>query len=72
MRKHYVGCNPDGTMEAFKYSRDPVPSDGLPYLGVIGPFVTKRGADFMVKYGRGNPHIRCVADAERIARKYRV
>jgi len=36
----------------------------------IGPFQTKRGASFMRDHGQGNPHCRCVADAERLAKKY--
>jgi hypothetical protein len=38
------------------------------YSAVIGPFSTKRGADFMAKFGRNNPHLQCVRDAERWAR----
>lgn len=39
------------------------------YGAVIGPFRTKRGATFMTLYGRGNPHVQNVADAERLAKK---
>lgn len=41
---------------------------GAQFNAVIGPFQTKRGAEFMRAYGRGNPHCQCVADAERLAR----
>ena len=44
-------------------------SHGNLFAAVIGPFRTKRGADFMAKHGQGNPHLRCVADAERIANR---
>lgn len=42
------------------------------YAAVIGPFRTKRGAEWMADpvKGQGNPHCRCVADAERLAKKY--
>lgn len=37
------------------------------YTLTIGPFRTRAGADFMANSGAGNPHVQCVADAERIA-----
>lgn len=38
------------------------------YMYSIGPFRTRRGADFMAAYGANNPHCQCVADAERLAK----
>ena len=31
--------------------------------------LTKRGAEYVAKYGKGNPHIQHVRDAERLAKK---
>jgi hypothetical protein len=42
-------------------------SHGEKYVYVIGPFRTKRGAEFMRDHGYNNPHCRCVADAEKLA-----
>ncbi len=44
-----------------------VSTHGTLYNYCIGPFRTKRGADFMANYGGNNPHLQTVADAERIA-----
>jgi hypothetical protein len=38
------------------------------YTAVIGPFKSKVGASYFARYGRNNPHIRTVDDAERLAR----
>lgn len=68
--KTYVGVYPVGPWEVFDYDHEPTDRDGLPYIAVIGPFRTKRGAHFMADYGRGNPHLQTVSDAERIAKQY--
>lgn len=58
-------------MEVFRFAGTPtVESHGDRFNAVIGPFRTKRAAIFMRDYGQNNPHIQCVADAERIAKKY--
>lgn len=70
MNHWYVGHNA-GRIELF--AADAIPTEtshGMTYAAVIGPFRTKRGATFMALHGRSNPHCRCVADAERLARKY--
>lgn len=41
---------------------------GAQFAACVGPFRTKRGAEFMRDYGRANPHCQCVNDAERLAR----
>ena len=41
---------------------------GDQYQAVVGPFLSQRGADFMVRYGQGNPHCRTVDEAELLAR----
>lgn len=69
----YVGLTLDctGRREVFRAVETPTEqSHGAKYGAVIGPFRTKRGAEFMRDYGRGNPHCLSVADAERLARKY--
>ena len=68
-RNHfYVGIDfAHGIRETFKATETPEAAMYDRYAAVIGPFRTKRGADHMVKYGEGNPHIQCVADAERLA-----
>ena len=38
------------------------------YDYVVGPFKTLRGAEFMAKYGRNNPHCQTVDDAERLSK----
>jgi len=69
-KRIYVGyCKNNKKMK--KFSSGSVPTEkefGLKYFAVIGPFVTARGADFMVKYGENNPHIQTVSDAERLAK----
>lgn len=69
--KFYVGIKPNAVYETFKSQDEPTQeSHGKQYNAVIGPFRTKRGADFMAKHGKGNPHIQHVNDAERIAKQY--
>jgi len=57
--------------EIFRSSSTPTKeSHGHLYSGSIGPFRTRKGAEVMIKYGsHNNPHLRCVADAERIAQQ---
>lgn len=55
--------------EAFPAESTPTEdSHGNRFACTIGPFVTRRGAEYMAKYGRANPHCRCVAEAERLAK----
>jgi hypothetical protein len=71
-KKYYVGCKV-GPREVFRYHETPsLVSHGGVYSAVIGPFRTKRGAEWMAdsQRGLGNPHCRTVADAERLAKKY--
>jgi len=70
MRRYYVGLKDGGKRETFRSAETPTEgSHGRLYLAVIGPFKTRRGAEFMAEYGGGNPHLQCVDDAERIARR---
>jgi len=70
MSHWYVGHR-NGRMELFKADTIPTfASHGDTYAAVIGPFRTKRGAAFMARYGRGNPHCHTVNEAERLGKKY--
>jgi hypothetical protein len=61
-----------GKMELFSSASEPTSaSHGDRFAACIGPFRTKRGAVFMARHGLGNPHCVTVADAERLAKKYR-
>lgn len=51
----------------FKSDHTPVESDNLPYLYCIGPFKTRRGAEWAKKYGKHNPHFTGVDAAEKFA-----
>ena len=58
-RRELLRC--DDTPTAAQY--------GQRFAAVIGPFRTKRGAEFMRDRGLSNPHCRTVADAERLAKR---
>jgi hypothetical protein len=70
-RKWYVGHSKAfRTAIAFATATPPQePTHGSVYSHVTGPFRTKRGAKFMAKYGRNNPHCQTVAQAERLAKE---
>lgn len=64
----YVGIGRDFSRTVFRSEVEPsFASHGEQYCATIGPFRTKRGAEFMRDHGRSNPHCQCVNDAERIA-----
>lgn len=71
MQRWYVGRTPSGVRQIFKSDTTPThATHGHLYTSVLGPFRTKRGAMFDIAVGTANnPHIRSVADAERIAKK---
>lgn len=67
----YVGVKASGARFPFKAETLPTrETHGAQYVAVIGPFRTKRGATFDAAFGRNNPHIQHVNDAERLAKKY--
>jgi hypothetical protein len=69
--KPYVGVTKKGERIYFRSVTTPEPHEyrqGYQFAYVIGPFRTKAGAIFMRDFGRGNPHCRCVAEAERLAK----
>ena len=64
----YIGIRHDNTREMFRASAGPTEElYGTLYAAVIGPFRTVRGAEYMLAYGKQNPHCRCVSEAERLA-----
>lgn len=65
----YVGVISLHSGEVFRSTTTPT-WETHPYTYTIGPFRTIRGAKAMLWYGPCNPHIQCVADAERIGKKY--
>lgn len=68
--RFYVGCK-TGEWEVFESDIEPTTkTHGHLYNACIGPFPTKRGAEFMSKHGKGNPHCQTVAQAERLGKKY--
>lgn len=68
-QRWYVGFKHDYILQAFKSLKEPTEQEySAQYFAVMGPFRTKRAADFTAKCGFHNPHIQTVADAERIAK----
>jgi hypothetical protein len=70
--KLYVGVTP-GKREIFRSNVTPTTeTHGDRFNMAIGPFRTRRGAEWMADpvKGMANPHCRNVADAERLAKKY--
>jgi len=69
-KKIYVGCICGSNKYERFFSEEQPTSEkyGEKYFAVIGPFRTARGANYMVKYGAGNPHINHVGDAEKLAK----
>lgn len=60
--------NPGGQRVIFRSTTEPTEAThGKEYSHVVGPFRTKAGAEFMRDFGKGNPHCRCVAEAEKLA-----
>lgn len=70
--KIYVGVKTGGKREVFRSTVTPTrETHGREYDYAIGPFRTKEGAAAMAVYGRGNPHIQTVSDAERLALQWK-
>jgi len=65
----YVGVK-GSTRKVFRSEKIPThQSHGDKYSAVIGPFRTKAGAEVMAKYGRNNPHLQTVSEAEKMAKQ---
>jgi hypothetical protein len=66
--KFYVGLPyGQGKLEVFKSVVTPTKANTPHFMAVIGPFRTKRGANYMAE-NRHNPCCQCVSDAERLAK----
>jgi len=65
----YVGVKGEAREIFRAFSTPTQETHGSLYAAVIGPFRTKKGAEFMAKYGKNNPHVQTVADAERLAKE---
>ena len=57
-----------GSYQAFRWYETPSAEQFSWFSAVIGPFKTKRGAQWAEKYGRQNPHFQHVDDAEQLAK----
>lgn len=70
--KYHVGVKKGQLREVFRTDLTPTAETHGQYIYCIGPFRTRRAAEWMADTrGRNNPHCRCVADAERLAKKYK-
>jgi hypothetical protein len=68
--RYYVGsCQQTYKREVFRSHDTPSERTFPEYAYVIGPFRTKKGAQFMADYGFANPLCQTVSDAERLARR---
>jgi hypothetical protein len=69
VNRYYVGIGPDLKRKLFRSASTPeAHTHGSIYSAVIGPFRTKRGAEFMRDHGANNPHCQTVREAERLAK----
>jgi hypothetical protein len=67
---YYLGRRPQGDWILFSSPRTPTrETHGHLYTCVQGPFRTRLAARWFNRYGRDNPHVHTVADAERLARE---
>ena len=65
---YYLGKRPQGDWVLFAFARTPTQeTHGYLYTCAQGPFRTRLAARWFNRYGRGNPHVCTVADAERLA-----
>ena len=69
--KIYIGHKFGSRSEIFRSAFTPTEeTHGNRYFAVTGPFRTLAGARFMALFGQGNPHCRCVSEAEKLAKHY--
>ena len=67
---YYLGKRPQGDWVLFASPVTPTKeAHSRIYSCTQGPFRTRLAARWFNRYGRGNPHIHTVADAERLARE---
>jgi len=64
MKRYWVGVSKE-KREVFSFDRPDETTHGHLYYALIGPFITKRGAEYMAKFGgNNNVHLQTVKDAE--------
>jgi hypothetical protein len=63
----YVGLRMFTRQIFYSRTEPTTATHGMVYSAVMGPFRTRRGAEFYRDHGINNPHVLCVSDAERIA-----
>jgi hypothetical protein len=70
MKRYYVGIKFKfvGYCVTFTSTTKPTKKTHPQYDAVVGPFRTKRGAEFMRQHGYNNPHCVTVAQAEKLAK----
>jgi len=67
---YYLGKRPQGDWVLFASTVTPTKSThGHLYTCTQGPFRSRLAARWFNRYGRGNPQVKTVADAERLARE---
>lgn len=67
---YFLGRRPQGDWVLFASPVTPTKdTHGHLYTCSQGPFRTRLAARWFNRYGRGNPHVHTVADAERLARE---
>ena len=67
---YFLGKRPEGDWVLFSSPRTPTrETHGHLYTCAQGPFRTRLAARWFNRYGRSNPHVHTVADAERLARE---
>lgn len=67
-KRYYVGLK-DCKRTLFRSEATPTETTHPQFNAVIGPFKTRRGAEFMRDHSANNPHVQTVRDAERIAKQ---
>lgn len=66
-RRLWVGIK-GNSRTVFRHAGEPTGETHPQFTCAVGPFRTRRGADYLVRHGgNGNPQIQCVRDAERLA-----
>jgi hypothetical protein len=69
--RFYVGRTVKGVGAGVVFKADQTPTKAAypQFASCVGPFRTKRAAILLASFaGNNNPHVRCVADAERISK----
>lgn len=66
-KRWFIGYKETGERMMFLTALQPTRELYPQFAGVVGPFRTKRGCQFMMDHGQGNPHCRTVAEAEALA-----